>query len=159
MCGTIRLLVSRTLGTDSITISDSAAVRRDWVVGTAGCDPRPLRNVSGTFRGYYTPGFESSEFVPCAADAWFLPSDSLQSERYPRRRAWARFRRGSVPDNFKWPRAPEDDFGNSTYYVHWRGTVIGPGHYGHMGISPFEIHVDRVLTLREPRRGDCRPVT
>ena len=157
-CGTVRPF-AHALGSDSIMFSDSAAVQRNWVVGTAGCDPRPLRRVSGIFRGYYTPGFESSEFVPCVEDAWFLQSDSLRSKPYDERRAWAYLGRRSVPDNFKWPRAPEDDFGYRRYYVQWRGTVVGPGHYGHMGVSPFEIHVDSVLTLRAPRRGDCRSVT
>ena len=158
ICGTVGIL-GRSIGSDSVTVGDSAAVRRDWVVATTGCDPRPLRRVEGTFRGYYTPGFESSEFVPCASDAWFLPGDSLRVKPYDERRAWARLQRASLPVNFVWPRVSRDKYGNPRYYVEWRGTVVGPGHYGHMGVSPFEFHVDRVLTLRAPRRGDCRQVS
>jgi hypothetical protein len=157
-CETGRIFGAHTLGRDSLTVSGAAPTRRDWVVDTSECDPRPLRQVEGVFRGYYTPGFEASDFVPCAADAWFLPSDSLKTEPYDERDAWVRLRPGSLPEKFDWPRAPKDDFGNPTYYVQWRGTVIGPGRYGHMGVSPFELRVDSVLTLRAPRRDDCRPV-
>jgi len=140
---------------DSVIFTDTALVRRDWVVPSAGCDLRPLRHVTGIFRGHYTPGFESSKFVPCTADAWFIPSDSLGIYPYDAKRAWATWR-SAVPQKLKWPRAPRDDYGNPTYYVRWRGTVVGPGNYGHMGVSPFEFVVDSVLELRAPGKEDCR---
>ena len=154
-CATVRLFATHGLQSDSIAVADSAPVRRDWIVGIDGCDPRPLRRVEGTFRGYYTPGFESSAFIPCATDAWFVPSDSLRTTPYDERRAWAWLQQSSLPEAYEWPPAPKDDFGNPTYYVQWSGTVVGPGHYGHMGISPFELQVDSVHVLRAPRRGDC----
>lgn len=156
-CQTIHI-IGRNLLSDSISFSATAPVLRDWVVSSVGCDHRPMRTVQGVFRGYYTPGFESSEFVPCAADAWFIPSDSLRRGRWDQRRAWARLQPGSLPDDFVWPRARRDRYGNPKYYVEWRGTVVGPGHYGHMGVSPFEILVDSVITLRAPREEDCRPL-
>jgi hypothetical protein len=155
-CATMNIF-AHSMASDSIAFKDSAAVRRDWMVTTDGCDPRPLRRIPGTFRGYWTPGFESSEFIPCAADAWFLPGDSLRTRNYDERRAWAVLRRGSVPEGFVWPKGRRDRYGNPRYYVEWRGEVVGPGHYGHMGVSAFEINVDSVLTVRAPRRGDCRP--
>ena len=148
----------RALATDSIDVAHGARVRRDWIVDASGCDARPLRRVAGTFRGFWTPGFESSEFVPCGSDAWFVPGDSLRTEPYDERRAWAWLREGSIPEDFEWPAATEDRFGNPTFYVHWRGTIVGPGRYGHMGVSPFEIQVDSVIELRAPRAGDCAPV-
>jgi hypothetical protein len=114
-----------------------------------------VRRVAGIFQGHYTPGFESSDFVPCSADGWFIPGDSLEAYKYDARRAWVTWPQ-SVGDGVKWPDAPRDSYGNPRYYVRWRGTVVGPGHYGHMGVSPFEFVVDAVLELRPPTAKDCR---
>lgn len=143
------------LAYDSVVFSDSAVLRRDWVVSTTGCDSRPVRRISGVFRGYYTPGFESSEFVPCPADAWFTPGDSLDSYPFDARRAWAIWPT-RADRKVKWPDVSRDSYGNPRYYVRWRGMVIGPGHYGHMGVSAFELAVDTVFELRPPARHDCR---
>jgi len=153
-CVTLHAM-GRIVAEDSIVFTDTALVRKDWVVSSAGCDLRPMRKVTGIFRGHYTPGFESSEFVPCSADAWFLPSDSLDTYRYNARHAWASWR-DAKQQGLKWPDAPRDTYGNSTYYVRWRGTVVGPGNYGHMGVAPFEFLVDSVLELRAPTTKDCR---
>jgi hypothetical protein len=154
-CESMRILELKLLTFDSIAFSPSTRSRRDWTVSRVGCDPRPIRRVTGIFRGHHTPGFESSEFVPCAADAWFIPGDSLGNRTYDDRRAWAEWKPG-VMERLTWPRLARDEYGNSRYYVRWRATVIGPGRYGHMGISPFEIRVDSVLELRAPGATDCR---
>jgi hypothetical protein len=155
-CATI-VGIGKELATDSITFGDSFQVQRTWTVSTVGCDHRPVRRVTGVFRGHYTPGFESSEFVPCAADAWFIPGDSLDSYRIDARRAWATWRPGDA-NKLKWPAVPLDDHGYPRYYVRWRGTVVGPGNYGHMGISPFEFLVDTVVEIRAPGPRDCPQV-
>jgi hypothetical protein len=151
-------IFGQVMASDSISVSETAPVKRDWRVATTGCDARPLRRKYGMFRGYYTPGFESSEFVPCAADAWFLPSDVLKTEPYDERRAWAELQEGSLPKGFTWPRMRRNPRRNPRFYVRWRGTVVGPDHYGHMGVAPFEIQVDSVAILRAPRDNDCRPL-
>jgi hypothetical protein len=153
-CQTIGIM-NKGLVYDSIAFTQPTVVRRDWVVDRAGCDPRPLRRVTGVFRGHYTPGFESSEFVPCAADAWFLPGDSLNVYRIDMRNAWADWPT-RADRKVKWPDAPRDSYGNPRFYVRWRGTVEGPGNYGHMGVSAFGFNVDSVLDVRAPRPTDCR---
>ena len=153
-CDTMRGLTSKHAASDSIAFDGGASVRRDWSVSRIGCDPRMLRHVKGTFRGHYTPGFESSEFVPCPADGWFVPGDSLDWYPFDNRRAWAEWAPG-FRQRLRWPTAPRDKYGNSRFYVRWRGTVVGPGRYGHMGVSAFEIRVDSVMELRAPRRRDC----
>jgi hypothetical protein len=154
-CETLRTLMQERLATDSVDLLSTERRRRDWTVSSVRCDPRPIRRVTGIFRGHYTPGFESSEFVPCAADAWFIPGDSLGSTTYDDRRAWAEWKPGLMK-RVNWPRLPRDEYGNSRYYVRWRATVVGPGRYGHMGVSAFEIRVDSVLDLRAPTNRDCR---
>lgn len=156
VCAT-RDFFAHAMAKDSVAVSETAPARRDWRVTPSGCDPRPLRRISGMFRGYYTPGFESSEFAPCAADAWFLPGDSLRTRPYDERGAWADFEKG-VLQGFQWPQAPRDRDGNRRYYVQWRATVEGPGHYGHMGGAPFAIHVDSLAVVRAPEAGDCQPL-
>lgn len=127
------------------------AVRRDWVVGTSDCDPRPLRRITRVFAGHYTFGFEMSRFVPCDHDSLFIPSDSVP----PGGGVWVNWStRSSVPR--KWPRAPRDTWGNTTLFVRWRGTATGPAFFGHMGVSRFQFSVDSVLEMRKPRRDDCR---
>ena len=154
-CETVRGLGSKHIVSDSIDFDDGAGVRRDWAVSRIGCDPRTIRHVTGIFRGHYSPGFESSEFVPCPADGWFTPGDSLDWTPFNNRRAWVEWAPGLI-QRLKWPKAPQDEYGSSRYYVRWRGTVVGPGRYGHMGVSAFEIRVDSVMELRARGRRDCR---
>lgn len=148
----------KVLASDSIAVAEAAPVRRDWTVDRAGCDPRPLRRVRGVFRGYYTMGYEVSDFVPCFADAWFLPHDVVRHKRFDQRNVWAALHPVRFPDKFRWPSTRPDKYGQTRYYVHWRGTIIGPGRYGHFGMSAFELRVDRVLELRPVREGDCRSI-
>lgn len=154
-CAGVRPFDGRLVASDSVQIQAGSQVHRDWIVSRADCDPRPLRRVTRTFRGHYTPGFESSRFVPCAADAWFIPGDSLETYPYDAHRAWARFQPTIARKRIVWPDVQRDSYGNPRFYVRWRGTVIGPGHYGHMGMSPFEILVDSLLELRAPGTHDC----
>ena len=154
-CETVRGLGSKHVASDSIDVDGGATVRRDWAVSRVGCDPRTIRHVRGIFRGHYTPGFESSEFVPCAADGWFAPGDSLDWYPFNNRRAWVEWAPG-FNQRLKWPTAPRDKHGYSPLYVRWRGTIVGPGRYGHMGVSAFEMSVDSVMELRAPAKRDCR---
>lgn len=154
------------VSTDSIFIPEAPDVRHDRVVSTAGCDPRPLRHIQGVFRGYYSSGFELSDFVPCVEDAWFLPSDSLRPTVHDPRRAWAVLPPGSRPSSLGGPRIGADgtgiqqirvQSGTRRFYVEWRGRIEGPGRYGHTRAA-FQIQVDSVVTVREPRGDDCRPL-
>lgn len=151
-CATIRAPGMIQLAFEHLVMADTD-VRRDWSVSAAGCDSRRVRHVTGTFRGHYTVGFEASAFVPCASDAWVLPSDSLGDEPYLHR-AWVTWPPAAARQ-VHWPDAPRDRFGSPRYYVKWRGTVTGPGNYGHLGVSPFEFRVDSVLIVRPPQPADC----
>jgi hypothetical protein len=143
------------LAIDTVSLENSATVRRDWSVSATSCDPRPLRRITSVFRGHYSMGLEESTFVPCPSDAWFLPGDSLHVFPYDARRAWATWS-DRARASLQWPKeAPTNTVGSLRFYVRWRGTVVGPGHYGHMGVSPFEFLVDSVVEVRVPRALDC----
>jgi len=123
-----------------------------------GCDPRPFRILRGTFRGHYSGGFEQSEFIPCASDAWFTAADTAGAPGF-QRRAWVSWPRTPVPGGPKqWPRprlgSPPWDY--PQYYVRWSGVLEGPGIYGHMGVSGFDFVPDSIVEVRTPGPRDCQ---
>lgn len=141
-----------------LTVREGLVIDTAVVVDHHGCDPRPIRSETRVFSGFWTPGFESSEFVPCTGDDWTLPSDSLSATSLEFR-AWA------DPDSagqrsmkrVHWPAdAPRDAWGNPTYFVRWHGTMVGPAEYGHMGVSPFHLTVDSIVSVGKPTSGSCR---
>lgn len=143
------------LETDTVVITESSPVRRDWVVPAEGCDRRERRTVSDTFSGHYTAGFEESKFVPCPADAWFLPSDSLDGYATDARDAWVNFGDDKISRVIRSTDVPVNQRGYRRWFVRWRGTIQGPGRYGHLGGSAFELVVDSVLEVRAPTPDDC----
>lgn len=55
-----------------------------------------------------------------------------------------------------WPaRAPRNAWGSPRYFVVWRGTLKGPGSYGHFGVSEFEMLVDSIVLVKVPGTSDC----
>jgi hypothetical protein len=113
-----------------------------------------FRTETRVFSGYYTPGFESSKFVPCANDTWVLTSDSL-SKHFWEPSAWVTWSK-KVKGTFTWPRdVRPDEYGNPTFFVRWYGSMTGPGRYGHMGVSDFLFKVDSVLAIEMPRKESC----
>jgi hypothetical protein len=142
----------KSLASETMDITEPKEIKRDWNVSTAGCDFRPMRRITKIFTGLWTPGFEASEFIPCPVDSWALPTDSLAPNYYAQE-AWAMLGKGARVE--KWPNAPRDKWGNPQFYVEWRGTLEGPGHYGHMGMSAFSFIADSVIQMRARRRGDC----
>ena len=142
----------KTLATEAFELTAPKEIERNWLVSTIGCDLRPVRRVRRIFTGFWTAGFEESDFVPCPVDSWSLPSDSLPN--FEAQGAWASLGKGVRVQ--KWPsNVPRDRWGNPTFYVKWRGTLEGPGHYGHMSMSAFSFVADSVIEIRAPRRGDC----
>jgi len=150
MCEVVRGPFRKRLFSDTTDAGPPVAVHRDFTVDPSGCDPRPLRTMRGEFRGHWVPGFESSDFTPCPNDGWHLPGDSVDASG-----AWA-----TVPPSaergVRIPDVPIDSQGYPHFYVRWRGTITGPGHYGHMNASAFDLTVDRVLELRAPSARDCQ---
>ncbi len=152
-CNAIREFDGKAVSSDSIRF-DGASERRDWVVSTVGCDKRPIRQIRGAFRGHYNAAFEGFAFVPCPADAWFLPGDSLESFRVVEKYAnpvWSE----RLARELKWPDVKPDSYGVRRYYAHWQGTITGPLN-NIVGQAPFQFRVDSMLEFRAPRGNDCR---
>lgn len=134
--GAPRVRAAKTLDTTTVVLRPGE-VRR-WAVrsSAAWCDAWPFRVVRGTFAGHWSSGFERSRFVPCDGA---LPA------------AWARLEDSALP--VAWPRGGAAD--DAPYFVRFEGTLRGPWHYGHLGVSPYELAVSRVVEIRRRGRADC----
>lgn len=112
---------------------------------------------TGIFRGYWTPGFESSAFVPCEDRTMGIGYPLLPGKRVIATKAWADLAPSVQLRRNVWPKnVPVDAWGNPTYFVVWRGTLKGPGTYGHMGVSDFSMIVDSMIAVRAKAPGNCR---
>lgn len=128
------------------------------VTSRKGCDPRKLRREVGNFSGLYTPEFESSAFVPCRTGNWLRPGDVDPKFDFMSR-AWLYFTNAGdrSAGRLKWPSGPPiDSYGTRTFFLQVHGTMTGPGHYGHMGVSGFQLDVDSVITVSLPSAVKCR---
>lgn len=119
-------------------------------------DSGPPATIAGEFRGYHDGSFEYSRFVPCrersgiparhplrtgagVSGVWMTVVDTAGMPRRP------------------WPTrqitAPQRLDGRS--YVRVRGTLVGPGRYGHFGLAPYELRVDSVLRVARAGPRGC----
>jgi hypothetical protein len=128
------------------------------LLNTGGCDSRPVRTVTRTFRGHWRTGFEGSYFSPCPADSWRLDSDSVGTGgKLPEAVAWVDSMPMRATAQWRADTARTKSPDGYTYYsyVEWHATITGPGHYGHLGAAPFRMVVDSVITMRTPTARDC----
>jgi len=95
------------------------------------CHEPACASFEGTFSGRYAQGFEQS---------WFEPEGNLVhgpgGEQRKVRVAWVRFSRGALSSVFHW---------DKHYQVRWKGTLTGPGAFGHMDGADYSLVVDEVL--------------
>jgi hypothetical protein len=152
-CELIRPPFSKSLA-GGAPITTPGVARRDFRVNPVGCDSRPLRTIHGEFSGRWTTGFEANGFVPCQNSEWFVPSDFAAVDRLNHRAASVSMT-SSAWRKLKFPQLPDDTshvLHSDTYFVRWRGTIVGPGHES---MYAFELTVDKVLEIRAPSPSDC----
>lgn len=127
----------------------------DVRVALGVCGEPPYSERRGTFRGTFSLGFEESRFVPCP--------DSLLGLPLPRPKAmwlggtiWVEFDSASSGSSAAaWPNVIPDVTGSTTYFVMWHGVLKGPGTYGHMGVSDYQLEVDTVYSVLPRKSGAC----
>jgi hypothetical protein len=91
---------------------------------------------SGEFKGRYTTGFETSEFIVCdTQERWWLT--------------------GNLKEIFA-ATQPVPRGTMQTLFVHVAGQVTGLGRYGHLGRYQRQLSVQRVVLARESRPDDCK---
>lgn len=150
-----RTTLGRELATLEVTIEPGNATVVNHEVAPGACYEPPYSERKGVFRGHWVAGFESSGFNPCPDSSLGIGTGLLPGKRLGRSRAWATLSPAARRQSIDWPdNAPRDSWG-PRYFVVWRGTLKGPGMYGHMGVSEFEMLVDRIVLVRIPGDGDC----
>jgi hypothetical protein len=103
------------------------------------CDRRELVKEYGSWIGHYVPGFESSDFRICGDTG---------------RKIWVQFAAGFWDRRQeKWPEGGDPFY--PRYFVHFRGRLVGPYSYGHLGVSDYELTVDSVVFVRLASPRDC----
>ena len=136
-CSGRTILSGKLLAEDTLVLADGEARRFDVRASSAGCDMRAFSVRRGIYEGHYTFGFEESRFQSC--------KDSIS--------AWVDFAPDVSKSPPRWPKL--NDAYYPTFFVRWRGTVRGPWHFGHLGVSDYQIVVDSILMVRLPSRTDC----
>ena len=98
----------------------------------SGCAGSPFALPFGTFRGHYSFGFESNDFIPCGApfsERWWVAGDVTRVYEMV------------------------GDLGpDARVYVRWHGDLSGKGSYGDEGLER-QIRVTRVLEVQRLAGG------
>ena len=139
-CLGITPFAGRQLLLDTLVLAPHERRRLDIRTDSKGCDQRPLIVRRGTFKGFYSAGFEHSRFIPFDdPDAWIWVrfSNLLEASHSP---PWPAF-----PDTVPYP----------CVFVEWVGTLTGPGLYGHMSVSTHQLVVDTIRSVRPARSQEC----
>jgi hypothetical protein len=139
-----------------LTLSPGEERQLDFSLPRGICDRPATSSVMGIYRGHYRAGYETTLFLPCPAPG--VPGRLIGHQRDSSgvigTHAWVSYRAGV---RVRWEDLPEvpRDRGLAVYYVQWRGTLSGPGSYGHMGVAEYAFQVDSILEMRAPGAGDC----
>lgn len=150
-CPSRRRINWRKLAERVVDISPRTDSLVNFQITLTDCNEPPVHTWTSEFRGHYTSGFESSDFTPCEGRLERLDGTAYEEEK---QYVWIEAFAPEALKEIKWPK-PNDPYYPS-YYVHWRATVTGPGSYGHMGLGMYEMRVERVLEIRQPRANDCK---
>jgi len=123
----------------------------DMAVTTERCIEPPPSAIYGVFRGRYTAGFERISFEPCPGST----EQPLWRGPHSMPAAWVDFSDGALAQlDASWPKV-KDPAEEPTYYAEFRGVLRGPGSFGHMGVSNYQLDVDSLLAFRLAAAGDC----
>lgn len=98
------------------------------------------RETSVELHGYYLHGFEQSYFVPC-------PGGVLAAHERPPELGvtWVEFSPPSQGDLYTTLMEVSRE---TIAWVHWRGLLIGPGGYGHLGTADHKLLVEEILEAK-----------
>src|SRR5262245_20617891 len=95
----------------------------------------PRVTITGEFAGRYDAHFEDCNFVP-EAGAVNGPDGNV----YKVQSAWV-----DVSESARWPNTFSPEQLQGSYRVRWRGTLSGPGNYGHW---PYRLLVEEVIETK-----------
>lgn len=129
---------------------DSTLVR----LSGAACDSTQAPSRRVVLLGVGHSEYHGTWFRVCAASAGLLPNDlraaAARARPYALVVAWMPFVR--MPPG---PRLPSDTSGGTRRYMRAEGTLEGPGHYGHRGLSLYRFEVETVHAIYPARPPTC----
>jgi hypothetical protein len=131
---------------------DTADIR----VSVNDCTDVPVDTVRIRTQGVWSIGFEDGFFTPCH------PFNQIQLGGYrDYGQAFLGFAKGVTLPKGVWPDVAPNSQGYTKIFIDAEGDLIGPGSYGHLGVSTFLLRITRVitarpLTVRELRRWQER---
>ena len=150
-----RTLLGKRLLVRTMHLQANSSVRVDLTVDRALCDEPPFRKVKGEFRGAYSAGFEESSFQICADSSLGLPPAHPRDIGRSPITAWVEYTAHAQNQrSIKWPTDAELE-GSPLIYVRWRGTLSGPGTYGHLGVSDYLFEVDSIVHVAVWNGSGC----
>jgi hypothetical protein len=142
-----RLLLAR-----RIAIAPGATLRLPVDVAPGLCVERAYAERPGEFHGIWSVGFEHNRFSICADSTLGFAADPETETPFAylgedASGAWVTFSDRARTDLRRRPKAKKQEDGYQQYFARFRGTMKGPGRYGHLGVSPYEFEVDSVVSL------------
>jgi hypothetical protein len=151
LCQSASYFHAQRLAVVDVTLDQGADRVQDMTVDPRTCGER-VDTVFGEFRGHWLVGFEEGSFVPCPGTV-YVEGWSIQSGWGGVWGTWARNAVAGWPDSMP----PPDTSGyGDRYYVRVQGMLHGPGDFGHMSVSAYQLEVERMLEVRTPGAQDCR---
>jgi len=151
-CPTKRIWMGRVVTTRTISVASNTDSVLNFFVTLRGCDEPPLRDTTVELSGHYVSGFETSMFKPCA-----LFPEKFQGTAYEgwhgEATVWVEWTDKALGGR-KWPDVGKRQ--NPEYYVRWRGTLSGPGSFGHLGFAGYQLLVKELITVRIASKQDCQ---
>lgn len=131
----------------------------DLLVPLGLCTEPPPDSLRAEFRGHYRGGFELSSFVPCGVGG--VP-DPAFARRIEGQTIWVRINQKAMEahrerkpaDTTRAPRVFRQGE-EPAFYVRWTGVLVGPGMYGHFGVSPYLLRVESIAKFEESSPPDC----
>jgi hypothetical protein len=151
LCESVTYFHAQRLAVIDVTLDQGADEVQDFTVNPRTCQER-VDTITGEFRGHWSVGFEESSFVPCPGtvnvEGW-----SIQSGWGGIWGTWRDYAKASWPISM--PAADTSGYGDR-YYVRVKGMLHGPGDFGHLSVSAYQLEIDTMLEVRTPSAMDCR---
>jgi hypothetical protein len=150
LCPSASYWHAQRLAVFTVELEQGNSSTQDVTVDRTQCRLAVPDTLRGQFRGHWSVGFEESRFVPCAGT---IDSARVRPDSDWIWAVWADQSEGRWPEPM--PAPDTSDYGDR-YYVEARGLLHGPGDFGHLGVSAYQLEVERLVQVRSPTADDCR---
>jgi hypothetical protein len=132
-------------------IDSSQTVELELLIDTEKCREPIASTRRIHLRGVYVAEFEGLVFTPCRDNQGVLEATW---GRRKLQRAWIEFAASTRLVTPKWPRGSGDEY-RGRWYMEVSGILTGPGQYGHLGVSPYDLKVDTVFVIKNRPPREC----